>query len=287
MYRPLVIACLLSGLAQPAVAPASEYAGLGRLAYAGLPRDQAPVRFPANAAAAGPLGPFLRLDGEPDTGSLDSLAAGLRMDGGDWRLKGELQARPLAEGLEPTLRLDSSWRLGEAWQLSGRLASRPLDQVPAVSAGSLRLAARRTGPGGAWDEFSLQRQAEAGGWSEHLALAAHRRVLAHATEELSVTGRITSREAVDAQEQAFFVSFDHRWEAWTHARLRIEQNVRLGVGGHHSDTRIQPARTLRYGHLWALGNRLDLEYAIEQGSLPGGARADDETRLSLGVTGRF
>ena len=287
MYRPLAIASIVYGLVLPAVAGASEYAGVHRLSYADLPSDPAPVLKPANDPGAGPLQPFLRLDGEAETGSVDALAAGLRVDGADWRLKGELEARPMATGLVPTLGLATSWRLGRQWQLSSQLASLPLDDAPDLGAGRIRLAARRTGPAGAWDEFSLQRRAGTHGWSDDLALAAHRTVLQGASERLSVTGRIVSRERADAEDRAFSLSLDHRWEAWAHADMRMEQEFTVGLGGHRSGSDLRATGNLRYGHVWEIGDRLDLEYAIERENRPGATLENDGTMLSVGFTGTF
>jgi hypothetical protein len=287
MYRPLVIAALLCGLSQPLPAAASEYAGLGRLAHAGLPRDPAP--FPASPAvsAAGPLRPFLQLDGEAGSGNVDALAAGLRLDGSDWQFTGELTTRPRPDGLEPILRLASTWRLGRFWQLSTQLASLPLDETAAVTAGRVRLAARRTGQKGAWDEFSLDRRASRRGWSDDLILAAHRPVLAGPAEQISVTGRFVSREVADADQQTLSLGLNHRWEAWNRADLRVEQRLSVGVAGHRADTRMEPAGRLRYAHMWEFGHRLDVEYAIERETRSGPAPDDNGTRLSVGVTGRF
>lgn len=287
MYRPLVIAAMFWALSNPAPASASEYAGLGRLAYAGLPRDPAPFPVAAGTAAAGPLRPFLQLDGETGTGSVEALAAGLRLDGSDWRLTGELASRPQAGGVESTLRVASTWRLGRIWQLSGQLASRPLDETPEVAAGKIGLAARRTGPQGAWDEIRLDRRAGRLGWSEDLTLATHRPVLAGPAEQLSVTGRFVSRDAADREERVLSLGVNHRWEAWTRADLRVEQRLSVGVAGHHAETRVEPAGRLRYAHVWAFGHRLDVEYAIERETRSDPVPEHAETRLSVGVTGRF
>lgn len=287
MYRPLVIAALLCGLSHPAPAAASEYAAVGPLACAGLPGDPAPLLLSGDSSAGGPLRPFLQLDGEAVSGSVDAIAAGLRLNGSDWRLTGEFKTRSQADGLEPTLRLASTWRLGRFWQLSGQLASLPLDENREIAAGRVRLAARRTGQNGAWDEFSLDRRASYRGWSDNLTLAAHRPVLAGSTEQLSVTGRFVSRERADAEEQAISLGLSHRWEAWTRADLRVEQRLSVGVAGHRAETSVQPAGRLRYAHVWEFGHRLDVEYAIESETRSESALDDDQTRLSVGVTGRF
>jgi hypothetical protein len=287
MYRPLVIVSLFCGLAQPADAVASDYAGPGRLAHAPWSRNSAPVPGAAEARAAAPLRPFLRLDGEAESGRLDGRAAGLEADGPDWRLKGEFTARPLETGIVPTVRLASSWRLNPRWQLSSHLDSLPLDEAPELGAERIRVAARRTGPAGAWDELSFQRRAATAGWSEDLALAAHRRLLDGGGERLSVTGRIVSRERAEAADRALSLSVDHRWEAWAHADLRVAQQLSVGIGGQRSESDLRATGRMRYGHLWELGDRLELEYAIERQNRPATAPEDDETRLSVGFTGTF
>ena len=297
MYRFIFLIAASAAVQLTATAAASEFAGapsspsLGRLAAEGLLHDPSPVEHAPWPDQGGPLRAFLQLQGKPgpnDTdATLQALSAGLRLDGGDWRLKGEVKARNASDSLEPSLQLESRWRLGRRWLISGQFASLPLEDALNIEGGKVSLAARLKGRGGAWNEFRLQRRTGASGWSESLELKSHRPLLSGSGERLSVTGRLASREAVNTTEQDVSVSLDHHWQAWAFDDQRVEQQLTVALGKRLSDARSHSVGRVRYGHLWVIGDALDFEYAIERQRNPVSAPAGDDTTLSLGIRGTF
>ncbi len=297
MYRFLIVTAALSAIQLAAPAAASEYAGspssasLGRLAFAGLLHDPSTVGHAPQSHQGGPLRPFLQLHGDAgqdDSGAtMEALAAGLQLDGGDWRLKGEVNARNATDSLVPTLRLESRWSPGPSWLISGQFASLPLEEALEIHSGNLSLAARHKGRGGAWNEVRMQRKASAGGWSESLELRSHRPLLSADSEQLFFTGRLATRENPDSAARDFSVSLDHRWQAWAFDDQRMEQQLTVAVGGRLTETEALPVGRIRYGHLWVIGDALDFEYAIERQRSPVASPTGDDTTLSLGIRGNF